>query len=67
MLASRLTVDQFPGLRRGRRCRVRSGPLADMEGRIERRAGRTRFVVNVDILGQAAAVEIDADMLEPIT
>ena len=67
MLAAGLAVDPFPGLQRGRRCRVRSGALADLEGCIERRAGRTRFVVNVDILGQAAAVEIDADLLEPIT
>lgn len=64
ILASGLDVDVHPALQKGSRCRIRSGPLGGLEGRIERRSGRDRFVVDVSILGQGAAVEIDADLLE---
>jgi transcription antitermination factor NusG len=45
---------------------VRSGPLAGLEGRVDRRKNPTRFVIQVSILGQGAAVEIDAELLEPV-
>ncbi|GAG40862.1 unnamed protein product, partial [marine sediment metagenome] len=63
---SGMSVDPYPSLATGRRCRVRSGPLRDVEGAVARRKGATRFVVEVSILGQGAAVEIDGDLLEPI-
>ena len=66
MLAAGVDVDVYPALRKGCRCRIRSGPLAGLEGRIDRRRGRDRFVVDVSILGQGAAVEIDADLLEVV-
>ena len=65
MLASGLTVDPYPSLKKGAACRIRSGPLAGLEGHVERRKDRARFIVNVTILGQGAMVEIDSDLLEP--
>ena len=59
-------IDPYPKLCQGKLCRIRKGPLVGLEGIIERRRGRTRFVVNVTVLGQAAAVEIDADALEVV-
>ncbi|MCK5113208.1 MAG: antitermination protein NusG [Phycisphaerae bacterium] len=67
LLESGLAVTARQSLKTGTICRIRSGALGGMEGRIERSKGKTRFVVNVSILGQAAMVEIDADQLEPIT
>jgi len=62
---SGMSVDPYPSLTTGRRCRVRSGPLRGVEGAVARRKGATRFVVEVSILGQGAAVEIDGNLLEP--
>jgi len=50
---------------RGQPCRIVGGPLEGMEGLVERRKSRNRFVLMVGMLGQGAAVEIDADLLEP--
>ena len=65
LLTSGLAIDPYPGLVKGSACRIRKGPLAGLEGRLERREHRARFVVSVTILGQGAMVELDADMLEP--
>ena len=67
LLESGLVVSSHSSLQKGTICRIRTGPLGGLEGRIERHKGKARFVVNVSILGQAAMVEIDADQLEPIT
>lgn len=66
LLAGGVSIDLYPGLTRGSACRIRTGSLVGLEGQVERRKGRARFIVNVTILGQGAAVEIDADWLEPI-
>lgn len=66
LLASKLAIDPYPSLHKGAACRIRSGPLAGLEGHVERRKGQTRFTVNVTILGQGAMVELDADLIEPI-
>ena len=64
LVASKLAIDPYPRLHKGAGCRIRRGPLAGLEGHVERRRGRTRFVVNVTILGQGAMVEIDGDLIE---
>lgn len=66
LLAGGLAVDPFRRLTCGAPCRIRTGPLAGLEGRIERRKDRLRFIVSVTILGQGASVEIDADWIEPM-
>ncbi len=66
LIETRLAVDPYPALKEGTLCRVRSGPLAGLEGRVDRRKNPTRFVIQVSILGQGAAVEIDAELLEPL-
>ncbi|GAG01597.1 unnamed protein product, partial [marine sediment metagenome] len=66
LLASKAGIDAYPHLGRGTACRIRTGPLAGLEGRVERRKGQVRFVVDVTILGQGASVEIDADAIEPV-
>lgn len=66
LATSGLAMDPCRALRRGDVCRICSGPLAGLEGYVERRRGRTRFIVAVSILGQGAVVEIDAELLEPV-
>jgi transcriptional antiterminator RfaH len=50
----------------GDRVRVRSGPLAGLEGTVLKRHGATRLLVAVNLLQQGASVDIDACQLEPI-
>lgn len=61
-----LPIDPHPGLTPGKRCRVVTGLLEGAEGVLLRRNNISRILLQVDILGQAAAVEIDADFLEII-
>jgi transcriptional antiterminator RfaH len=65
LLASGMAVDAYPRLKRGAACRIRRGPLAGLEGHVQRRRDRTRFIISVTMLGQGAVVEIDAGSLEP--
>jgi len=66
-LFSQSVVDTYPNLPVGRRCRVVSGPMRNIEGTVvERNCARARMVIEVTILTQGALVEIDADLLEPL-
>jgi transcription antitermination factor NusG len=51
---------------KGRWCRVIAGPLLGLEGIVVGHRGNARLVLQIDMLGQAASVEIDVDMIEPI-
>lgn len=48
----------------GQKCRVIAGPLMGLQGIVVTTKGTTRLVLQVDMLGQAASVEIDIDMIE---
>ena len=45
---------------------ISTGPVKGITGIIEYRKNKTVISVNVEILGQSASVEVDADSLEPI-
>lgn len=51
-------------IKAGQRCRVIAGPLIGMEGIVVRSKNDIRLVLQIDMLGQAASVEIDIDMIE---
>jgi transcription antitermination factor NusG len=53
-------------IRVGQRCRVNAGPLAGTEGIVVQTPKDTRLVLQVDMLGQAASVEIGYDMVEKL-
>ena len=50
----------------GQRCRVTGGPLAGLAGVVIRSGTVARLVLQVDMLGQAASVEVDTDLIEPV-
>jgi transcription antitermination factor NusG len=50
----------------GQKVRIKSGPLADLTGYLVRQSGGLRVVISVELIRQAAAVEVDADDVEPI-
>jgi transcription antitermination factor NusG len=54
-----------PYLKVGRRVRIKSGPLAGMNGILLRRKGKFRVVISVEAIQRSVAVEMDATELEP--
>ena len=60
------SVDLYPGLRKGRRCRITKGSLQGIEGVVIRRRGQCRIYLGVEVLGQSAELEIDPGLLEVI-
>ena len=53
-------------LKVGQKCRVTAGPLLGLEGVVTQTRGAVRLVLQVDMLGQAASVEIDLDLIETL-
>ena len=65
-ISSGVPLDPYAYLHVGHWVRVRSGPLMGLEGRVEDRRKAHRLVLQVQVLGQATSLEIDADLLEPM-
>jgi len=59
-------LDPYPFAVKGRRCRVSAGPLEGLEGVVVRRAGTSVLVLQVNMIAQAATLQIDADLLSPV-
>lgn len=53
-------------IKTGQQCRVIAGPLLGLQGVVAGTRGAMRLVLQVDMLGQAASVEIDIDMIETV-
>lgn len=65
-LAAGVPLTPYKYLKSGQQCRVIAGPLMDLQGIVITTKNDTRLVLQIDILGQAASVEIDIDMIEPV-
>ena len=52
-------------IKAGQRCRVIAGPLSDLQGIVLKSRAGARLILQIDMLGQAASVEIDTDTIEP--
>jgi transcription antitermination factor NusG len=59
-----LVPDKY--VKAGQKCKVMAGPLLGLEGVVVTTRGATRLVLQVDMLGQAASVEIDIDTIEVV-
>jgi len=53
-------------LKKGQLCRITAGPLTNMEGIVVKTRIATRLVLQIDMLGQAASVEVDTDLIEKV-
>jgi transcription antitermination factor NusG len=60
-------VEAHPYLKCGDWVRVKSGPLAGIEGILVRKRNLSRLVLSVAILGTAAAIEVGAFQVEAIS
>ena len=65
-LESGLVVKVSPDIGEGARVRIKSGPLQSIEGWVETRAGVSLVMLRLDFINQAAAVKVEADMLEAV-
>jgi transcriptional antiterminator RfaH len=63
-LRSGAPLTPYKYLKAGQKCRVITGPLIGMEGIVVRTKNAIRLVLQIDMLGQAASVEIDLDLIE---
>jgi transcription antitermination factor NusG len=63
-LETEYEVRLAPTIEAGSRVRVRSGPLRGLEGYVEGRRGMVEVHLRLDFISQAAAVRMDADLLE---
>jgi len=61
-----LCAEPHPFLRSGDMVRVKFGSLVGLEGILIRKRNLTRLVLSVGILGQSAAVDVDASSVELI-
>jgi transcription antitermination factor NusG len=59
-------LDPHPYLYEGLWVEVRSGPLKGIQGVIEQRTKNNRLILQIQALGQASSLEIDAALLDPI-
>lgn len=67
LVASGRPVGPWPYLRAGDRVRIKSGVLTGIEGMLVRETNRARIVVNVELLQRSVSVEMDRDVLSPIS
>ncbi len=65
-LSKQATLDVYPFLRTGIRVEVRSGPFRGLQGVIQDRAARNRLILQVEMLGKAASLEIEGALLDPL-
>lgn len=63
-LESDLEVRLAPAIGEGMRVRIKSGPLRGLEGWVEQRYGRATVLLRLDFINQAAAVKLEADILD---
>lgn len=67
MVENRMQVEPHPFLRCGDWIRVKSGPLAGIEGILVRKKNLFRLVVSVELLQKSVAVEVDVSTVERAT
>jgi transcription antitermination factor NusG len=67
MVASRLPLMPWPCLQIGERVRICHGPLSGLEGILIREKAAFRVVVSIQLLQRAVAVEVERDLVAPVT
>ena len=66
-VASHTSLHPHPYIKAGKRVRVRSGPMAGLEGILVRRRGAVRVVLSIDLIMRSVAAEVDEADIEPLS
>ena len=64
--ACRNRLEPFCDLLLGERVRIRYGPMQGVEGTLVRKKNSLRFVLSISLINQHAALEVNAEDVEPI-
>ena len=59
-------LEPYPYLENGIRVEVRSGPFKGIQGVVESRIKANRLIMQIETLGQATSIEIDASLLDTL-
>lgn len=62
----RQRIEPYQDLVVGERVRIKSGVMQGLQGTLVRRSDSMRFVLTVELINQHAAIQVDADDLEPV-
>jgi transcription antitermination factor NusG len=66
VLATNVPLIPCAFLRQGQRVRIKSGPLQDIEGIIDRKKDELSLVLSVTTISQSIAVHVDASLVEAV-
>ncbi|MER3423996.1 MAG: hypothetical protein C4293_12990 [Nitrospiraceae bacterium] len=66
MISSHRYYDPYPYLNEGMPVEVIRGPLQGIRGKLVRKAAHCRLVISINLIRQAASVEIDSADIAPI-
>lgn len=66
LIESKESIDPYPYLKTGQRVRIKKGPLAGVEGVLDKRDGYHAIIILVDILRQGVSLKIDASDVESV-
>lgn len=59
-------LDPYPYLKEGNKVKIKSGPLAGVEGILVERKGMHLLVLSVDILRQGVSIQVEASSVEAL-
>jgi transcription antitermination factor NusG len=59
-------IQPFRELLLGQKVRIRSGVMQGVQGTLVRKSNALRFVLTLELINQHAAIEVDAEDLEPL-
>ena len=62
----RQRIEPYRELVIGERVRIKNGVMQGVQGTLVRRGSRMRFVLTLELINQHAAIQVDAEDLEPI-
>jgi len=66
LIGSGREIDVHPWLKEGMRVRIKNGPLANVEGVLNRKENECIFSVNVELLGRCVAVKVTPQDIEAL-
>jgi transcription antitermination factor NusG len=59
-------IEPYRELVIGERVRIKSGVMQGVQGTLVRKSGSARFVLTLELINQHAAIQVDAEDLEPV-
>lgn len=65
-MASHTPLHPHPYIKMGKRVRIRSGPMAGLEGVLVRRRDTCRVVLSIDLLMRSVAAEVEEADIQPL-